>query len=157
MNSKILSNVSSHSMLLKSCFKAIITFVFQVPGALTGPKQMPLKCKLLWKNLSVILGELFASYCKRGHLWKLLLLLVLLLLFRLQWLTACFRGTEKNILLLRLLLLWRKATHVFYFILQCLMQLCMHLHCCYLCICRHFPLENSGVCEFLHIPFNIQS
>ena len=99
-------------------------------------------------NVCVNLGELFANYCKRGYLWKLLLLLVLLLLLRLQWLTARFTGTEKNILLLRLLLLWRKATHILYFIPQCLMQLYMHLHWCYLHICRHCLWRTAGFVNF---------
>lgn len=120
---------------------------FPVHWLVQNKQQNP---KLLWNSLCLVnLKELFANYCKRGYLWKLLLLLVSLLLFRLQWLTARFVGTDKNILLLRLLLLQRKATRIFYFILQCLMQLFyMRLHWCYLHLCRHCPSETGGVVNF---------
>lgn len=158
MNSKMFSNAPPHRMLLMSCFKAIITFVFQVLSALGWSKTNDIEIHpTLEKSVPVNLGELFVNYCEIKYLWKLLLLPVLLVLFRWQWLTAHFTGTE-NIMFLGLLLPWKKAVCIFCCLPQCLPQFYTHSHGCHLCTCRHCLLENSGFCEFLQIiPFNIQS
>lgn len=148
------SAVSSHSTLLRSCFKGIITFVFTVPSVLTGPKQMTLKSKLLGEKKICIcqFGTTFCQLTSKRASVEAVAVIGIATTVQVAVAYCMLHRHRKEYSALTVASLKDSYPNLLFHI--AVFNAALYTSTLLPSICSHCPLQNSGLCEFLQIPFN---